>query len=592
MLPSHHMRTMSILVALAAGCGGAAAPPPATPSAAPPPPPEAYEAARAPDLLAVAADDTHLYWVDAGIHRRAHGGEAPAERLLAHDGWIDRIAIGTDDVFFVDDGYRLRVIPKAGGAPSELGGLDDGATALIADGDGVWVLTGARLERWSRDPGERRIELPGYGSALAIAGGDAFVTIRDGDATLYRVDLATGKATALSEDWAFAEALALGVSGSSVLAAGPGGVVTIPRAGGTPRFALTLPAYALASDPAGYVASTDLALVAHDRGAPPRLLAASGGSPAVALGGRFAYHVGYAPDTGEAVLRGEPRTAGAEMLRVPEGAEVTALAADGDRLHVALAHRDGIGEIVALTTKGPQHLVHADGWVEALRVEGERVAWWMEGALFRAAGGRAVLRSEEVNQPPLALHRGLVYWSDGVGLRAIPLDGDGPSIPLVPDLGEHGLAIGFADDHLYAVEAGGPAPGLRRVDERGGIETAWTYPGDASLAPDLAVVGGAVYVHDDRRVWRIPTGGGAAAVIYDDPDAAIVSLLAVGGRLVARRIARDAFDELLELSPDGDPPRRRWSGLLGGAATPVAAGATAVFAHSHVLGAVLRIPID
>lgn len=296
-------------------CGG----PPAQITAPPPvaPPPPAYEVVRSANLGVLAADDRHVYWVDGGIHRRAHGGAAPAERLFVSDGWIDRLAVGSADVFFSDDGYRLRAIPKSGGAPSELAALDEGLTGLVADGDGVWVLTGSRLERWSRELDEKKLELPGAGTTLAIdrARGEAFVTVRDGDATLYRVDLASGKATALSSEWFFADALAIGVSGSSIVAAVRDGLVMMPRAGGEASFAMPATAYAIAVDDRGYAVSTSNALIAQLRGEPPRVLGTSnqswwsGSSPGVALGGGYAYHIVYATDDqGTGILRGEPRT--------------------------------------------------------------------------------------------------------------------------------------------------------------------------------------------------------------------------------------------------------------------------------------------
>lgn len=591
-------------------CGG----PPAKITAPPPvaPPPPAYEVVRSANLGVLAADDRHVYWVDGGIHRRAHGGAAPAERLFVSDGWIDRLAVGSADVFFSDDGYRLRAIPKSGGAPSELAALDEGLTGLVADGDGAWVLTGSRLERWSREPDEKKLELPGAGTTLAIdrARGEAFVTVRDGDATLYRVDLASGKATALSSEWFFADALAIGVSGSSIVAAVRDGLVMMPRAGGEASFAMPATAYAIAVDDRGYAISTGNALIAQLRGEPPRVLGTSnqswwsGSSPGVALGGGYAYHIVYATDDqGTGILRGEPRTGGASMLRVPDGV-LSALAADGERVVGAL-DRGGESAIVELGARRPEPLVTLPDHVEELAADGGDVAFLAAGILHRVENGAAVARSD-AGMIGIILHRGKVYWMDGFLLRGITLAGTGePFVVADASVGvaeelivgqEYALSLAFDDDHLYHVQRVLGSTALIRIDEQRRRETLWsagTTDADV-LDTAVAVIGDAAYISDSARVIRVPAAGGASNTIYTTPDDAYVqTIFAVGDHLLAQLRPQSGFDQLVELPLDGGAPRLIWSSSLdGGVLGMLAAGDSAVFMHCAELGAVLRIPVD
>lgn len=607
------MRNLVIAIAaVTCGCGGPG-PRITVPPAVEPPPPPAYEVARSPDLGTLAADATHVYWVDQGIHRRAHGGATPAERLFVSDSYIDRIAVGTSDVFFVDDSYRLRAIPKTGGAPSELAVLQDGAWGLVPDGDGVWALAGYSLERWSREPGERKIEVPGLGVALAIAGEDAYVAIKGGDANLYRIDLTTGKATPLSNDWALFDPLGLGVAGDSVVVAARDHVLTVPRGGGTTRQGLPLPVNGFTSDDTGYVVSTGSALIAHDRGAAPRVIATStdelgiGGAPAITIGAGYVYHVAYDQDGNDLVLRGEPRRGGTTMLRVPDGAEVQDIDSDGAR--VFIANRAGSdSEILELTARGPRAVASVE-YVEELEVEDGKVVFLSGSVLYRIEGGVSVVRAEDdALAAPIQLHRGKVYWSEGMMLHGIAITGTAGSF-VVADASAQAtedvisghdvnLVFGFDQDHLYYVNRLTAPTSLVRVDEQRRFETLWRHDDSAlgELGADLAIIGDRAFVSDGGSIFAIPLDGGGATTLYAVPDLAtsyIQGMVAVGDHLVAHIRPTPGADRLVEIPLDGGAPELVWTSYLeNGVLGMYVAGDRAIYMHSAELGAVLRIAVD
>src|SRR5262245_16094766 len=114
---------LSLVAVLLVGCGG---PPPktstitSTPLAVPAPP--AWEVVSSNTISALAADAQHVYWAAEGVFRRAHGGAAPAETLVAAGelGAVYELAVGDADVFAIDESSQLVAIPKTGGKPTVL----------------------------------------------------------------------------------------------------------------------------------------------------------------------------------------------------------------------------------------------------------------------------------------------------------------------------------------------------------------------------------------------------------------------------------------------------------------------------------------
>jgi hypothetical protein len=286
------------------------------------------------------------------------------------------------------------------------------------------------------------------------------------------------------------------------------------------------------------------------------------------------------------------------MLRVPDGAEVSAIAADRDRVFVAI-DRHGRGEVVELARTGVTTRATVDGFVDGLVAGGGQLAFSTGSLLHGVADGRAAVISEELAAPPVALHRGRVYWSDGLDLRAVPVAGGAPVVVIAGSgdgaagVRDSHLTLRFADEHLYLVRQG-DEPSLVRVDERRRIETVWTHPGDDGyLDASLAVIGDAAYLHDGRRLFRVPLDGGAASVLLEDPEYAFMQIWAVDGHLVVWKRPGTGDELLLDVPLDGGAPETIFTGgLYGNPVMMMAAGDRAMFVHDAALGAILRVPVE
>ncbi len=598
------------LVLLLIACGGSRPKPTTvgtTASAPPPPPPwEVTTATGGNTINAIAADDAHVYWAGSGIHRRAHGGATAEETVLdgvAH-GEIYDLTIGDADVFAIDASGRLLAVAKAGGEPADLGEAA-GVWAMAADGDGVWLGVEDRLERRSRSSGSRTIQLHATGTRLAVAGGRAIATLLGGADSLVAIDLASGALTALSQDYAFADATSLAISGKSAVAATYDGVIAMPLTGGRPRRSLSTRVQFVGGDDRGYVAITASALIDQARGEPPRVIATSTFASSItdasllALGGDYAYHLATAISNGAVTLRGTPRQGGATLLRLPADAYLSALAVSGDTVYAGLDGVDG-SRLVTVGTDGVSTVAKAPGSISTIVADGTDVAFYADYRLHVVdrATHTAQVVSDQVDSVPLALRKGIVYWASGTLIRGVKLDGgrvftlaDVTRFDERVDPGTFVQSVVFAADRLYLVLPYGQLVGVARIDERRSVDMAWTRStdGGSSLDPFLATDGDAIYVHDGTQVFRIPLGDGETTTVREDAYSPVLALYGVDGAAVARINQRDGGEALVALREGAGTRPIWWASLDGGAMGLTVAGAHAIYSHSYELGGILRI---
>jgi len=596
-----HIGALVLVLLAACRAHGPTAPAPEPPAAR-----AGYEVARALDLDVIAADATHVYWATGGdapaIWRRAHGRGPRSERLLATS--ATGLTVGATDLFFRDGDGRVRAMAKTGGAAAELAVPDDDVWGLAADGDGVWVGVGDHLVRWSRTPGERRIALPVAGTLLAIDGGDGFVV--DSTPALRRVDLARGTIATIADDSGLADASALAVSGDTIVLALSDRIAAVRRAGGRVRDVLTVPASGIAADASGYAAVGGAGVVAQAHGRPPRAIAATTSTTTfgvhlpIAIAGDYAYTIAYDEASGESVLRADLRGSGATLLRGRSGPP-TALAASGARVFASYDAPAVSGStIVELGERRAREIAASPTWIADLIAEGDRiVALDDRGALALRADGRRIGRSDAVDAHPLALHRGTLYWPRGAEVWATRLGGGAPfrvadardADPMIADdLMVQGLA--FDDDAMFLVSTIGEL-GLVRFDEHGRGRMIWSYPDERSaidLPPDVVALGGAVYLHDRARIYRVPAAGGAAKIVFEDADRTIAEIAAAGDRLIA--VSYDTGTRIVEVPLAGGRPHTLWTAREPiDAMALLATGDRAVYVYAAAFDAVLRIDV-
>jgi hypothetical protein len=603
------MRTVLIALIALAACGPTAGQPAKRP-VPPAPPKPAYEVAHGDYISMIAADATHVYWFDGGIWRHPHGAAGESERLWASDSGVYYLGVGADDVFFIDDANILRALPKAGGVPSELTTFDGQVWGMHASGNGVWVGVDSWLERWSREPHQKKIALPRLGTYLAVADHTAYVASYD-ESTLVSVDLKTRKVTEVSNDWFVAQASALAVSGPSLLLAYPEGVLAVPRTGGAAKITFPTPIGALAADGDGYVVLQPNAIVDHQRGRAPRVIATSdiatnlAASPILALGGGYAYHVDYDQSAGGTVLRGSPRGSGPRMLRLPLDAIVNDVAVDGDQLYASLDDPGG-SHIARLGSLRTEILADLPGYADRLFAGDGEVAFLTAEQLMtvdRGGSKRPIQHDNAESGSPLAaVHHGLLYWVSYMQIWAVPVAAGARPVLVADASSLDGVAgdlqigtIEFATDHLYFTLPYAGLQGLARVDERHHTDMLWTYArfstDGSTLASDFTIIGDTAYAHDTYRVFAIPLDGSAATTLVTSEDDEIVWVDDAGSHLVAWTRGPDG-EQLVEIDRATGKRTRRWrSNLDGGSVPNWDVGPDTVYLSSPELRSVLAIDL-
>jgi hypothetical protein len=589
-----------VLTGMLTGCGSAASGqhhPRSTPPLA------SYDAAHARQIIAVAVDATHVYWAtgpdEPAIWRRAHGPRATPERWIVLDDAPAYLAVGDSDVLVVVADGRLRALPKAGGAPTELAAPTGAVWALAAAGDAAWLGVDDRLERWSRESDRRTVALPEVGSALALDGDTAFVL--DATPALRRVDLASGAVATLSTDEALAQATTVAVSGETVLVALADRIAGVPRDGGALTTVRTGAGLDVVADATGYVAAGPV-VVAQAHGEPARVLATStferdySAFPldGLVVAGPYVYTVAYDVLAEAYVLHAAVRGQGATVLRGRPGAPIDVASAGG---RVFAVYGDaGAGTLVELGADRARVVDSSLGTVFDILTTDDAVVPIDEqgGLVVDLATGKA--RRIDVPGRPLAIHRDVLYWAQGSDIWGTRLGGGKPFFLADPLRADPGLdpaltvaAAAFAEDAMFIVSAS-DAPGVIRIDERGGATMHWRYDRDGFLGLDIVALDGALFVHDDERVYRLADG--AVDVVFTDRarKREIVSLARAGDRVVAVAMG-DAGTAVIAI-PTGAGRAR----VLHESAAPISpeiftTGDRAVFVYVAALDAVIRIDV-
>jgi len=230
------------------------------PDSAPPPPPDAASAALAvdePGIYEMAADATHLYWVDDGQFdgeanvRRMPLDGGPIETLFSAGRSIYSLAVGDGAVFVARtdldyDGVIYR-LPVAGGAPTVLA---TGFNPTSVTVDAGWVYYSAAVS-----PGGRILRVPVTGGTpevivddvdnpwdLVASGGTLFYSEMNRGQVM-RVDpggtpvvLASGW---VGTGWLTVDAEFVYFSACDVSECPDPHLYRVPRAGGTPELLLT-----------------------------------------------------------------------------------------------------------------------------------------------------------------------------------------------------------------------------------------------------------------------------------------------------------------------------------------------------------------
>lgn len=589
------MRGIWLGVATVVACSGPARPPvkPTTPPAL-----TSWLVASSEDLTFVVADATGVCWVDDGISCRDHHG-GPIARLFASSSGVSYLGLGTADVFFVDGSNVLRALARDRGGPSDLTTFEGSVWGLAGDGDGVWVGVDDHLERWSRDVDHRTVPLPAPGVQLAVDGGTAFVIA---DAQLYTIDLATGKARSLSSADEWATATALAVTPERVLAVYDGGVIAVNRKTGASSTLADTAVSAIAADRRGWVALTTMAVTTHDDVGAAHIVATSSAArtlaqmPTLALGGGFVYHVDYDSTLSRAVLRGEPRDGGATLLPLPPATSLTAMAIDRSTGSVyAAIENDGdhVAELGAVT----KVLADVPAFVDHLVAGDGAIAAYADALIYVIDRDKraAVMRTDQAPGPPLALHKGRIYWSYDGEISTIGVTSGAPfqvgnarSIDGVADDVQL-PTIAFAEDHLYFTIPYAGLQGLGRVDEHGHAELVWTYDAeDHTLDPSFAIIDEKAYLHDGASIYAVPIDGGDATTVFTSDDTQVIAVWTTRSRLVAWM--RDGYGDFVATIDHGKV-NELWRILDGG--TPViAVGDDAVAVYEPGLGGVVSIPVQ
>lgn len=549
------------------------------------------------ELGALAADDRFVYWADeTGLWRRAHGPDAPIERLLATERWITRLAPAGDSVFAFDDGLALRGVTP-GEAAASVAQLDSVPWGLATDGARAVVGVDDRLEVHAVGAAVRAIALDGVGLALAARGGVAYAVVMGDEPRLVAVDLASGKRRELSRAPELSSAVDAAVWGERVLVSTAEGVVAFDR-GGAAHTISPLGDSRIVADAAGWVLIPPAQVpVSHGADGVTRAL-----SPGIdvavqnanlAAGGVWAYATAYADDG--LVLAAMPRFGGGEVWHLEAGAQATACAPSGARLVCSITTLDYEHLLVELDRGTIVHrFTTLDAPCERVAVEGDDVACLTaDGTVVTSArqrGGALPVADVELGAR-LALHKGKLYLAEGDQVSiADPARGGGkrviaagPITRRAPENAGLGTDLVFADDRMYFVSAGGPADGIYRVDESGDVEPFWSYSGQRDLHPDLIRLGDALYVHDLAAVYRVPLDGTASSEVHAEAERRIIGLHAAGARLVAEIEGGPSGLALVAVGA-GAAPQILWNSFYEGAS-----GGDALIIRVGALQALVRI---
>ena len=176
--------------------------------------------------VGLAADATHLYWIDAAGERLQRmpkaGGAIQTLATGAQGLWPWAIAVDATHVYWIDTGEgAVRKTPRAGGATTTLATDQGDLIGIACDSSYIYVsgstANGGRVRRIAKWGGAAQtIATASYPSAIAADG--FFVYIADahvlaGSNRILRVPRSGGAVTVLSSD---EDALGLAIDGANV----------------------------------------------------------------------------------------------------------------------------------------------------------------------------------------------------------------------------------------------------------------------------------------------------------------------------------------------------------------------------------------
>ncbi len=607
----------AVVAALAlAACGGPATKGPQAPTVevAPPPPPP-FVVAKTTSIGTMIADATHLYWSDdESIYRRALGPDAKLERLFVSPVVID-LVVGASDVFFVDDQYQLRAMPRAGGTPRVLHQLEAEPWGMYAEGDTVWVATYDQLLGFSPS-GPRTIQLPIESGPFAGSDGKAYTTgyTEADEPALLEIDLASGTIKELAHDYVFGDTQAITVVGNEAMALMSDGVVAVDLAKGTVNRSFYGYGINLAGDARGYAVSGYGFIVAHSKNQAPRLVRQSTDEAAIGAAmvtaGDYVYFTMIDNETSETEIAAVAREDGAILMRVPLDGELNAMTVTPDGAVYAGMSRDEGSGLYQVGTRKTRSLAMT-GYLESLVSDDEYLVSYAEGQLYGATRKEPDLGviAEPATVPLPVIHKGKVYWGDGAFIRAASLP-TGRTIDVLDastsDDTWYDLSIGevaFAADHLFFAVNVGDRQGIAKIDEDRKVDWHWTWEMDeewsAGLDASVVAIGDQLFIHDGTYVYAVAMDGTAKTIYSGKPDFVedatkpVNRLWAAGDHLIAW--ISPGSDTLVELSPDGGAPRTIWRTSPDfssfGSANYVGVSNDAVFVYIPDLAAIAKIPL-
>jgi hypothetical protein len=176
--------------------------------------------------VGLAADATHLYWIDAAAERLQRmpktGGAIQTLATGAQGLWPWAIAVDASHVYWLDTGEgAVRKTPRAGGATTTLATQQGDLIGIALDASYVYfsgsIAAGGRVRRVAKWGGTAQtIATASYPSAIAADG--FFVYVADahvlaGSNRILRVPRSGGAVTVLSSD---EDALGLAIDGANV----------------------------------------------------------------------------------------------------------------------------------------------------------------------------------------------------------------------------------------------------------------------------------------------------------------------------------------------------------------------------------------
>src|SRR5207247_1847025 len=142
--------------------------------------------------------------------------------------------------------------------------------------------------------------------------------------------------------------------------------------------------------------------------------------------------------------------------------------------------------IARVGTRHTQLITDAPSYVDRVVTGDGAVAFSSDARVLTSdpQGSRQPIEhtTDENGFPPIAVHKGMIYWVSYMQIWAVPLAAGGRPVLVadassIPDVaGDLQIsAIEFSSDHLYFTLPWAGLQGLASVDEHHHVELLWTY---------------------------------------------------------------------------------------------------------------------